>query len=50
MAWRGEHYWNENELMDALGYPTWYKRLHHLKSITVIRGVQDKHNQWPPKM
>jgi hypothetical protein len=50
MAWREEHYWNENELMDALGYPTWYKRLHHLKSITVIRGVQDKHNQWPPKM
>jgi len=49
MVWRGEQYWNDNELMHTLGYPKWYKKLHHLKSITVIRGMPDNLDQWPSK-
>ena len=47
--WRDKQYWIENELLDALGYPAWYKRLHNMKSITVIRDLPYNLDRWPPK-
>jgi len=52
MAWRDQHYWISNdELFDTLGYSSWYKKLHKLKSITVIRDIISNNNidQWPSK-
>jgi hypothetical protein len=52
MAWRDQHYWISNdELFDNLGYSSWYKKLHKLKSITVIRDIISNNNidQWPSK-
>ena len=46
--WRGGHYWVSHK--DS-HYPSWYKKLHHLKSLTVMRYTSDVTLQsWPTKL